>query len=134
MPDAAAPFVTRHIGPQAEERDKMLATLGLGSLNDLVEQAMPSSIRLQTPLDLPPALSEAETLDLLRRLAAQNRPLTPMIGLGYAGTTTPSVIRRNVLEDPAWYTAYTPYQPERSEEHTSELQSRQYLVCRLLLE
>jgi glycine dehydrogenase len=131
MPDAAAPFATRHIGPQADERDKMLATLGLGSLDDLVEQAMPSSIRLQAPLDLPPALTEAETLDVLRGLAEQNRPLTPMIGLGYAGTVTPSVIRRNVLEDPAWYTAYTPYQPEISQGRLEALLNFQTMVSDL---
>jgi glycine dehydrogenase len=131
MHDAAAPFATRHIGPQADERDKMLATLGLGSLDDLVEQAMPSSIRMQAPLDLPPALTEAETLDVLRGLAEQNRPLTPMIGLGYAGTVTPSVIRRNVLEDPAWYTAYTPYQPEISQGRLEALLNFQTMVSDL---
>ncbi|MFL6026320.1 MAG: aminomethyl-transferring glycine dehydrogenase [Friedmanniella sp.] len=131
MPQAAAPFATRHIGPQADERDKMLAALGLGSLADLVEQAMPSSIRMQAPLDLPPALTEAQTLDLLRGLAQQNRPLTPMIGLGYAGTVTPSVIRRNVLEDPAWYTAYTPYQPEISQGRLEALLNFQTMVSDL---
>jgi glycine dehydrogenase len=131
MPEAAAPFATRHIGPQADERDKMLATLGLGSLDDLVEQAMPSSIRMRGPLDLPPALTEAETLDVLRGLAEQNRPLTPMIGLGYAGTVTPSVIRRNVLEDPAWYTAYTPYQPEISQGRLEALLNFQTMVSDL---
>ena len=131
MPEAAAPFATRHIGPQADERDKMLATLGLGSLDDLVEQAMPSSIRMSAPLDLPPALTEAETLDVLRGLAERNRPLTPMIGLGYAGTVTPSVIRRNVLEDPAWYTAYTPYQPEISQGRLEALLNFQTMVSDL---
>ncbi|HEY0237228.1 MAG TPA: glycine dehydrogenase (aminomethyl-transferring), partial [Friedmanniella sp.] len=114
---ASAPtvFADRHIGPRADERDKMLAALGLGSLEDLVAQAMPAGIRMQRPLDLPPALSETEALVALRGLAARNHPRRAMIGLGYHGTVTPSVIRRNVLEDPAWYTAYTPYQPEISQ-------------------
>ncbi len=130
-PSSSASFASRHIGPQADERDKMLATLGLGSLEDLVEQAMPDSIRMAAPLNLPPALSEAETLDVLRGLAARNRALTPMIGLGYAGTITPSVIRRNVLEDPAWYTAYTPYQPEISQGRLEALLNFQTMVSDL---
>ena len=136
MPDAplvhaAAPFATRHIGPQADERDKMLAALGLGSLEDLVQQAMPDAIRSTRPLDLPPALTEAETLDTLRALSEQNRALTAMIGLGYAGTVTPPVIRRNVLEDPAWYTAYTPYQPEISQGRLEALLNFQTMVSDL---
>ena len=83
------------------------------------------------PLDLPPALSESESLAVLRDLAAQNNPLTPMIGLGYHGTVTPSVIRRNVLEDPSWYTAYTPYQPEISQGRLEALLNFQTLVCDL---
>src|SRR4029077_14474339 len=112
---SVGPFVSRHIGPQVDERDKMLAALGLASLEELVDQAMPSSIRMDRPLALPAPLTEAETLGRLHDLAAQNRPLRAMIGLGYYGTTTPAVIRRNVLEAPAWYTAYTPYQPEISQ-------------------
>jgi len=136
MPDAppaqdAAPFTSRHIGPRPDERDKMLAALGLGSLGDLVDQAMPDSIRMQGPLDLPPALTEAETLVSLRSLSEQNRPLRAMIGLGYAGTTTPSVIRRNVLEDPSWYTAYTPYQPEISQGRLEALLNFQTMVSDL---
>jgi glycine dehydrogenase len=96
-------FSTRHIGPQADDRDKMLAALGLHSLEQLVDQSLPQSIRSTEPLGLPPALSESETLAVLREFASRNRPLTAMIGLGYHGTVTPSVIRRNVLESPAWY-------------------------------
>jgi glycine dehydrogenase len=91
-------FSTRHIGPQADDREKMLAVLGLTDLEQLVDQSLPRSIRSTEPLALPPALSEPETLELLRELASRNRPLTSMIGLGYHGTVTPSVIRRNVLE------------------------------------
>ena len=107
-------FSTRHIGPQVDDREKMLAALGLTDLEQLVEQSLPRSIRSTEPLALPPALSESETLAVLRELASRNRPLASMIGLGYHGTVT-SVIRRNVLESPAWYTAYTPYQPEISQ-------------------
>src|SRR5439155_25053470 len=104
------PFVRRHIGPSAEEQRRMLDTVGYGSLEELLDAAIPEAIRWSAPLDLPPAGTEAEVLAELRALAAQNRPAVSMIGLGYAGTHTPPVIRRNVLENPAWYTAYTPYQ------------------------
>jgi len=125
------PFVFRHIGPQADERDQMLAALGLDSLADLVDASMPRAIRMTAPLDLPPPASETETCATLRLLAAQNRPLTPMIGLGYHGTITPSVIRRNVLEDPSWYTAYTPYQPEISQGRLEALLNFQTVVADL---
>ncbi|WP_375424898.1 aminomethyl-transferring glycine dehydrogenase [uncultured Friedmanniella sp.] len=130
-PSSTSPFVSRHIGPQPDERDKMLAALGLADMDDLVQQAMPDAIRMTRALDLPPALTEAEALDVLRGLAEQNRPRTAMIGLGYSGTVTPSVIRRNVLEDPAWYTAYTPYQPEISQGRLEALLNFQTLVSDL---
>ncbi len=128
---SAAPFVERHIGPQAAERDAMLAALGYPGLDALVEDAMPASIRTNTPLRLPPALSEHEALAWLRGLAAANRPLRSMIGLGYHGTVTPTVIRRNVLEDPAWYTAYTPYQPEISQGRLEALINFQTMIADL---
>ncbi len=133
-PVPAAPpelFATRHIGPTPRERDAMLATLGVRSLEDLVAQALPAAIRMSGDLDLPPALSEAETLERLRRLAGQNHPLRAMIGLGYHGTVTPPVIRRNVLESPAWYTAYTPYQPEISQGRLEALLNFQTVVSDL---
>ena len=126
-----ARFDRRHIGPQPDERDKMLAALGLADLDELVESSVPAAIRQTEPLDLPPAWSESQTLTELRRLAAANRPLTPMIGLGYYGTITPSVIRRNVLESPAWYTAYTPYQPEISQGRLEALLNFQTMVSDL---
>ena len=126
-----ARFAGRHIGPQPDERDKMLAALGLAGLDELVEQSVPAAIRQTEPLDLPPAWSESETLAELRRLAETNNPLTPMIGLGYYGTITPSVIRRNVLESPAWYTAYTPYQPEISQGRLEALLNFQTMVSDL---
>ncbi len=125
------PFVARHIGPQPEERDKMLARLGFGELDDLVDAAMPHSIRMSGPLALPEPLTETETARRLRDLAARNRPLTAMIGLGYHGTVTPAVIRRNVLEAPAWYTAYTPYQPEISQGRLEALLNFQTMVADL---
>ncbi|HYP46885.1 MAG TPA: aminomethyl-transferring glycine dehydrogenase [Propionibacteriaceae bacterium] len=130
-PAPLGPFVSRHIGPQDDERAKMLATLGLTELDQLVDEAMPRSIRMQGSLDLPPPLSEIETLAALRQLAAANRPLTAMIGLGYFGTVTPPVIRRNVLEDPSWYTAYTPYQPEISQGRLEALLNFQTAVADL---
>jgi glycine dehydrogenase len=124
-------FSTRHIGPQTDDREKMLAALGLNSLEQLVDQALPRSIRSTEPLVLPPALTESQTLALLRELASRNRPLTAMIGLGYHGTVTPSVIRRNVLESPAWYTAYTPYQPEISQGRLEALLNFQTVISDL---
>ncbi|HQY32420.1 MAG TPA: aminomethyl-transferring glycine dehydrogenase [Actinotalea sp.] len=112
---AAVGFVDRHIGPRAADLDRMLAVVGASSLDALVDAAVPATIRSAAPLDLPPARTEPEVLAALRALADRNEVLTPMIGLGYHGTVTPPVIRRTVLENPAWYTAYTPYQPEISQ-------------------
>ncbi len=124
-------FSSRHIGPQSDDRERMLAVLGLTHLEQLVDQSLPRSIRSTEPLRLPPALSEAETLADLRELAGRNRPLTAMIGLGYHGTVTPSVIRRNVLESPAWYTAYTPYQAEISQGRLEALLNFQTVISDL---
>jgi glycine dehydrogenase len=108
-----------------------LAALGVTDFEQLVDQSRPRSIRMIEPLALPPALSESETLEVLRELANRNRPLTAMIGLGYHGTVTPSVIRRNVLESPAWYTAYTPYQPEISQGRLEALLNFQTVISDL---
>jgi glycine dehydrogenase len=105
-------FADRHIGPSADEQAKMLAVIGYGSRRELVDAAVPAAIRSDHVLGLPPAASEADVLDELRALAGRNALLTSMIGLGYQDTVTPPVIRRGVLEDAGWYTAYTPYQPE----------------------
>src|SRR3954449_11915014 len=107
-------FAGRHIGPSVDEQAKMLAVVGHGSRADLVDQAVPAAIH-QTGLELPAAADEEAVLGELRALAGQNRVLRSMIGLGYFDTVTPPVIRRGVLEDPGWYTAYTPYQPEISQ-------------------
>ncbi|WP_432533303.1 aminomethyl-transferring glycine dehydrogenase [Kineococcus arenarius] len=110
----------------------MLATVGLSSLEELVERAVPAGILVQPgALDLPPALDEASVTSALRGLAARNRVVPSMIGLGYHGTRTPAVVRRNVLEDPAWYTAYTPYQPEISQGRLEALLNFQTAVADL---
>src|SRR5215207_6073549 len=128
---AIGPFVSRHVGPQTDERDKMLAALGLADLDELVEESIPQKIRMAGALQLPAPLTEAETLMHLRQLANRNRPRRAMIGLGYYGTITPSVIRRNILEDPSWYTAYTPYQPEISQGRLEALLNFQTMVADL---
>jgi glycine dehydrogenase len=126
-------FADRHIGPRAAEVSRMLDVIGVGSLEELVEQAVPDSIRDKggSDLELPPPATETQALAELRALAARNTPLTQMIGLGYSGTVTPPVIRRNVLESPAWYTAYTPYQPEISQGRLEALLNFQTMVADL---
>ena len=109
----------------------MLKVLGYETLDALVDAAVPGSVRSLGALDLPPAVSEQQVLDELRRLAASNTIAEPMIGLGYYGTITPGVIRRNVLESPAWYTAYTPYQPEISQGRLEALLNFQTMVSDL---
>jgi glycine dehydrogenase len=127
---ATVPFERRHVGPSPDEQAKMLAVLGYGSLDDLVADAVPATIA-DRELDLPAPASEAQALAELRELAGRNRRLVSMIGLGYADTVTPPVIRRNVLESPAWYTAYTPYQPEISQGRLEALLNFQTVVADL---
>ncbi|WP_432972904.1 aminomethyl-transferring glycine dehydrogenase [Dactylosporangium sp. CA-233914] len=124
-------FAARHIGPSTDEQARMLKTVGYSSVEELMTAAIPGSIRWHQPLELPPAASEAEVLAELRALAAANRTLVSMIGLGYYGTHTPPVILRNVLEDPSWYTAYTPYQPEISQGRLEALLNFQTVVADL---
>jgi glycine dehydrogenase len=124
-------FADRHIGPSADEQAKMLATVGFSSLADLLEAVLPASIRSTTELELPAAASEDEVLAELRALAGRNRVMTPMIGLGWHDTVTPPVVRRGILEDPGWYTAYTPYQPEISQGRLEMLLTFQTLVADL---
>jgi glycine cleavage system P protein (glycine dehydrogenase) len=123
-------FARRHIGPSADEQQRMLETIGYTTLDELTEAALPPSASA-VPLDLPPALSETGAQDELRRMAQQNQVLTSMIGLGYYGTVTPAVIRRNLLENPGWYTAYTPYQPEISQGRLEMLLNFQTMVSDL---
>lgn len=128
---AAAEFADRHIGPRGDETARMLAAVGYDSLDALVDAAVPASIRTDRPLDLPAARSEEQVLADLRALAGRNRVMRQMIGQGYSGTVTPAVIRRNVLESPAWYTAYTPYQPEISQGRLEALLNFQTVVSDL---
>ena len=117
MPDAATlgSFVHRHIGPSEFDVDAMLSTVGVGSLDDLVDAAVPEAIRTHRRPDVAGPLTEPDALALLRRHAERNEVYRSFIGMGYYGTVTPGVIQRNILENPGWYTAYTPYQPEISQ-------------------
>jgi glycine dehydrogenase len=122
-------FMSRHIGPSPAEQEHMLSTLGYASLDELTSAALPPGLAGDSSLaGLPPAVSEPEALARLRALADQNQVLTSMIGLGYYGTVTPAVIRRNILENPGWYTAYTPYQPEISQGRLEALLNFQTMV------
>jgi glycine dehydrogenase len=124
-------FSDRHIGPTAQDQQQMLSFLGFSSLDALMDAVVPQGIRLQHPLDLPPALSESEALDELHRMLDKNVLLKSLIGQGYYGTLPPAVIIRNVLENPGWYTAYTPYQPEISQGRLETLMNFQTLVASL---
>jgi len=124
-------FVRRHIGPGQPQIDEMLRDLGLGSLDALIEKTMPQAIVAQTPPELPEPKSEREALSTLRRMADRNQVFTSMIGMGYYGTITPKVILRNVLENPGWYTSYTPYQAEISQGRLEVLLAFQQMVIDL---
>ncbi|TVR33005.1 MAG: glycine dehydrogenase (aminomethyl-transferring) [Nitriliruptor sp.] len=126
-----APFVARHLGPDDDAVARMLALVGQPSLDALVDAAVPEGIRLQGALQLPEPLDEPSVTAALRELADRNEVTTSMIGLGYHGTVTPPVIRRNVLESPSWYTAYTPYQPEISQGRLEALLNFQTAVADL---
>ena len=128
---AAAPFVERHIGPSRPDEQVMLDVVGHDDITALVRAAVPESILLTESLALDVGLSEPEVLAELRELASRNTVLTSMIGLGYYGTHVPGVIARNVLENPAWYTAYTPYQPEISQGRLEAMLNFQTVVCDL---
>ncbi|KAB2339483.1 aminomethyl-transferring glycine dehydrogenase [Actinomadura rudentiformis] len=124
-------FADRHIGPSPDDQSRMLAAIGYSSAEALMDDAVPAVIRTGRPLDLPAALSEPQALARLRELAAKNTVVRSMIGLGYHGTHTPGVILRNVLENPGWYTAYTPYQPEISQGRLEALLNFQTVVSDL---
>ncbi|WP_199506300.1 aminomethyl-transferring glycine dehydrogenase [Geodermatophilus sp. TF02-6] len=129
--DPAGSFAGRHIGPRPEQTAAMLAAVGHPTLQSLVDACVPEGVRDRAPLDLPPAADEATVLRLLRERAAANDVYTSMIGLGYSATVTPAVIQRAVLENPAWYTAYTPYQPEISQGRLEALLTFQTVVADL---
>ena len=121
----------RHIGPSPTEMDEMLSVLGVTSLDQLIDQTVPASIRQAEPLDFGKPLSERQLIWHMRQIAKKNKAYSTMIGQGYHGTVTPPAIQRNILENPAWYTAYTPYQPEISQGRLEALLNYQTMICDL---
>ncbi len=124
-------FVKRHIGPTSRDLDKMLAVIGVASLDELIDRTVPADIRISEDLDLPSPSGQQAAQDELRAMASANRQLTSLIGMGYNNTVTPPVIRRNIMENPGWYTAYTPYQPEISQGRLEALLNFQTMVIEL---
>ncbi len=129
--EPADSFVDRHIGPRAADIQAMLESIGCAGLDQLVDETLPASIRIAAPLDLGPPRSEHETLAELRRLADRNQCFRSLVGMGYYDTITPPVIARNILENPGWYTQYTPYQAEISQGRLEALLNFQTMVCDL---
>jgi glycine dehydrogenase len=124
-------FQLRHIGPNASEQNEMLAAINADSLDQLIFETIPDDIRLEKGLDLQPALSEYEYLNHIQELASKNKVFKSYIGLGYHEAILPSVIQRNILENPGWYTAYTPYQAEIAQGRLEALLNYQTMVCDL---
>ncbi len=124
-------FQQRHIGPNADEIQQMLAVMGISSLDRLIEQTLPHSIRISRPLNLPEPLSEYEALAKLKEIASKNQIFRSFIGMGYYNSITPPVIGRNILENPGWYTAYTPYQPEIAQGRLEALLNFQTMIIDL---
>src|SRR5688572_12992498 len=126
--DSPDKFEQRHIGPDETQQTDMLRVIGVRSLDALIDAALPASIRLNKPLQLPSAEPEHEYLDRLRTLAAKNQRFKSYIGMGYYGTITPSVVLRNLFENPSWYTPYTPYQAEIAQGRLESLLNFQTMV------
>ena len=124
-------FTRRHIGPNTSELEVILKTIGVESIEELLNQTIPGKIRLQKDLNIPEGISEMEFLKEIKKLASLNKNFKTYIGLGYHDTFTPSVIQRNILENPGWYTAYTPYQPEIAQGRLEALLNFQTMVCDL---
>src|SRR5580704_14470695 len=129
--EAATTFARRHIGPSPRDIAAMLERVGATSIAALMGETLPASIRQREALDLGTALSETEALNHMSELASRNQMFTSLIGQGYSGTILPAVIQRNILENPAWYTAYTPYQPEISQGRLEALFNFQTMICDL---
>jgi len=129
--DTHTDFIPRHIGPSDADQAAMLAVIGSASLDALIEEVVPPKIRSQAPLALPQSRSETDVLDELKQIAGRNQVYRSYIGQGYYGTQTPNVVLRNILENPAWYTAYTPYQPEISQGRLEALLNYQTMVADL---
>ena len=124
-------FLVRHLGPSDDEIALMLSATGYPSLEELCNAVVPAAIRAHEPLDLPNPLTEVDAIAQIQRIASLNQPMKSLIGLGYHNTVTPAVVVRRVLENPGWYTAYTPYQPEISQGRLEALLNYQTLVCDL---
>ncbi len=124
-------FVNRHIGPRERDLEEMQRVIGVKSLDELIEQTVPSNIRLEKPLNLPNGLTERAYFKQIRKLAAKNKVFNTYIGMGYYDTITPAVIQRNILENPVWYTSYTPYQAEVSQGRLEALLNFQTMVCEM---
>ena len=126
-----AEFIKRHIGPNAQDTEKMLASIGRKSVDELIEKTIPNNIRSKKPMQIPEGLSEFEMLQSLKKIGDKNIVATNFIGQGYYGTITPSVILRNIFENPGWYTQYTPYQAEIAQGRLESLLNFQTMVCDL---
>ena len=124
-------FINRHIGPNQQQIREMLAELGLNDLEDIIQQAIPENILNQEPLKLTETISERAVIKHLRNMRSRNKVFTSMIGMGYYDTVMPAVIKRNVLENPGWYTAYTPYQAEVSQGRLEALLNYQQMIIDL---
>lgn len=131
MNNSGAEFIQRHIGPNATETKKMLAAIGAPSLDVLIEKTVPASIRLKKPMNIPAGISEFELLESLKSIGSKNVIATNCIGQGYYGTITPSVILRNIFENPGWYTQYTPYQAEIAQGRLESLLNFQTMITDL---
>ena len=126
--EPGANFIARHIGPDPADTAEMLKSLGAKSLEDFIARVVPDNIRTKRPLELKKAMPERTALSYLRTMAERNDVFVSMIGMGYYGTVTPKVILRNVLENPGWYTAYTPYQAEVSQGRLEALLNFQQMI------
>ena len=122
-------FARRHNGPNPEQTQKMLETIGVKSMDELIEKTVPAAIRLPKPMDLPEAMNEYQYLNHLHELASKNQVFRSYIGMGYYNCITPAVITRNILENPGWYTSYTPYQAEISQGRLEALLNYQTMVA-----
>jgi len=126
---ASDKFVMRHIGPRDQEIQEMLGKLGVSTLDELIDQTVPKNIRLEKPLNLEDGLTERQYYRKILALASKNKVFNTYIGMGFYDTITPAVILRNVLENPVWYTSYTPYQAEISQGRLEALLNFQTMVC-----
>lgn len=124
-------FICRHIGANQQQTNEMLAELGLSHLDDLIDQAIPENILSDEPLKLTETVSEQAIVKYLRKIRSRNKVYTSMIGMGYYDTIMPAVIKRNVMENPGWYTAYTPYQAEVSQGRLEALINFQQMIIDL---